>query len=358
MKRWRAIGSLAWIGVVVAITVSTQGVLAQKVITGQWGWVVARQIKTAAYTPGALDRGNSSGGVNTVNRTSKGNYVVHMPGISASGTALGVAHVSAMSSARRACIVGEWHAGGTEEVVYVRCFATNGAAADSRFTVNYLQASGVSGRLGYAWADRANYPGSYAASAHYQYDSMGGSITVDHTGTGRYRVTLPNLGAGAGVVLVSASSTPATCRFSSIAVSGPDKVVAVNCRNLAGALANTQFTITYLSGIGLKGPGYGHQAYVFAKHPTTTSYQPATTDRYSTSGQVPTIQRTGIGKYVVTLPGQNDGGAAQVTPETTGPARCVVNYIRDTSAPAQIGVGCYGGDGTGTDVPFTMEWAR
>ena len=176
--------------------------------------------------------------------------------------------------------------------------------------------------------------------------------------TGHYRVTLPNLRRAAGVALVSATLTPATCRFSSIAASGPDKVVAVNCRNLAGALANTQFTITYVSGIGLKGPGYGHQAYVFAKHPTTASYQPAAADRYSTSGQVPTVQRTGTGKYVVTLPGQKDGGAAQVTAETSGAARCVVNYIRDTSAPAQIGVGCYVGDGIGTDVPFTMEWAR
>ena len=358
MKRWRAIGSLAMIGAIVAITVSVQGVLALKVITGQWGWVVARQLKTAAYTPDALDRGNSSGGVNTVNRTSKGSYVVHMPGISASGTALGVALVSAMSSARRVCIVGEWDTGGTEEVVYVRCFAINGAAADARFTVSYLQASGVSGRLGYAWADKAGYPGSYSASAYYQYDSMGGSVTVDHTGTGHYRVTFPNLGASSGVVLVSASYTPATCRFSSITASGPDKVVAVSCRNLASALANTQFTIAYVSGIGLKGPGFGHQAYVFAKHPTTASYQPAAVDRYSTSGQVPTVQRSGAGKYVVTLPGQKDGGGAQVTAETGGAARCVVDYIRETSSPAQIGVGCYVGDGVGTDVPFTMEWAR
>jgi hypothetical protein len=326
VKRWRAIGSLAMVGVVVAISMSAQGVLGQKVITGQWGWVVAREPKAASYTPDALDQGNSSGGVNTVDRTSKGNYVVHMPGISASGTALGVALVSAMSSARRVCIVGEWDAGGTEEIVYVRCFAINGAAADSHFTVNYLQASGVSGRLGYAWADKANYPGSYSASAYYQYDSKG--------------------------------FAPRTCRFSSVAASGPDKVVAVSCRNLAGALVNAQFTIAYVSGIGLKGPGYGRQAYVFAKHPTTASYQPAAADRYSSSGQVPTIQRTGTGRYVVTLPGQKDGGAAQVTAETGGAARCVVNYIRYTSAPAQIGVGCYVGDGVGTDVAFTMEWAR
>jgi hypothetical protein len=349
---------MALIATFVPIAAPAQGVLAVNGTASQWGWVTAREPKTASYTPDASDRGNSSGGVNTVRRTSKGNYVIHMPGLAATGTARGMAHATAMSSARRVCVVDEWFAVGAEEVVHVRCYALNGSDGDSRFTVNFLQARGVSGRIAYAWANQPSAPGSYTPNGSYQYDSKGGSITVNHTGTGRYRVTLPHLGTSVGAVLVAAVGAPAICRFSAVATSGPDKAVTVVCRDLAGALANAQFTITYVSGTGLKGPGAKRQAYVFAKRPTTASYEPAAVDRYSTSGLVPNVQRTGTGKYVVTFPGQKDGGSAHATAVSGGAARCVINYIRNTSAPAQIGIGCYVGDGVGVDVPFTMVWGR
>jgi hypothetical protein len=283
---------------------------------------------------------------------------VHFPGIAAPSVRAGVALVSAMSSSHRVCIVSSWSRGTGEEQVSVNCYNLSGTPSDSRFTVNYLQEYGVPGHFAYAWIDTYVSLGTSTPHAASQYDGDGGTITVNHTGTGRYGVKLPNLASHAGVVLVSPTSFAATCRFSSTAPSGADVLVGVTCRNLAGSLKNTRFTIAYFSGSGLKGPGATHQAYVFGRHPTTATYEPAASDRYSTSGQVPTIQRTGTGKYVVTLPGQNDGGGAQATAMTDGSARCIINYIRTTSAPAQIGVGCYVGDGVQQDEPFSLAWAR
>src|SRR5262249_30518656 len=151
---------------------------------------------------------------------------------------------------------------------------------------------GVLGHFAYASIDSYVSLGSSTPSSASQYDGDGGTITVDHTGTGHYRVKLPNQGSHQGVVLVSPTSFAATCRFSSKAPSGSDLLVGVTCRNLAGSLKNNRFTISFVSGTALKGPGLSHQAYVFARQPTTAAYEPGTNDRYSTSGQVPTIQRT------------------------------------------------------------------
>src|SRR5262249_4366583 len=152
-----------------------------------WGWVVARHSTTAQYTPAATDRGNSSEGINTVSRTSKGNYVVHLPGLAAQGFNLGIAHVTAMGNTNRICIVGEWDSGGTEETILVRCYDLGGAAADSNFSANYFQAAGVSGRLAYAWAEDPTFPGQYTPNTNYNVDSQGGAVKVNHYATGYYR---------------------------------------------------------------------------------------------------------------------------------------------------------------------------
>lgn len=130
MRNWQTIRSIVLIGAVAAVAAPAHAVLAQKLVNAHWGWVVARNSTTGSYTPGPTDRGNSSGGVNTIERTSAGNYVVHMPGLAASSTALGIAHVTTMGNPSRNCIVGEWDSVGTEETVFVRCYALNGTPAD------------------------------------------------------------------------------------------------------------------------------------------------------------------------------------------------------------------------------------
>lgn len=358
MRSWQTIRSIVLIGAVAVIAAPAHAVLAQKVVRAQWGWVVARQSTTGHYTPATIDRGNSSGGVNTIERTSAGNYVVHMPGLAASGTQLGTANVTTMGNPNRNCIVGEWDSGGTEEVVFVRCYALNGAAADANFSASYFQAFGVTGRIGYAWAEDPTFPGQYTPNSNYSVDLQGGALTINHDATGHYIVTMPNLAAPGGNVQASDVFSLGTCRVASWQESGADEVFAVVCRNAGGVLANWPFTITYVDGTGLKGPGFPKQAYVFANKPATASYVPAQAIRYSTSGQAPVVQRLGVGTYVVVFPGQPIGGGAQVTTYQGGAARCIISSIRTSAPPAQIGVTCHGGGGAAKDTAFTIAWAR
>jgi hypothetical protein len=352
------IRSLVLIGALAVFAAPVHSALALKVINAQWGWVVARQSTASHYTPAAGDRGNSTGAVNTIDRTSAGHYIVHMPGLQASGTQLGTALVTTMGATNRSCIVGEWDSSGTEETVLVRCYALNGTAADSNFSANYFQAYGVQGRIGYAWAEDPTFPGQYTPNSNYTVNSKGGAVTVNHDATGHYIVTMAGLGAPGGNAQVSDVFSPGNCRISSWQQSGPDEVIDVICRTLAGVAANRSFAITYVDGTALKGPSFAHQAYAFANKPTTASYIPASADRYSTAGQAPKVQRLGTGTYVITFPGQSTGGGAQVTTYQGGAARCVISSIRTSGPPAQVGVSCVGGGGAAKDSAFTIAWAR
>jgi len=120
-----------------------------------WGWTVARHPSMSSYVPAAMDRGNSAGLVNTVERTSVGSYTVVMPGIS-NGEG-GDVQVSALSSSPRYCLVVEWFTGSAGHEadidVVVTCHRFNGTLIDSAFAVSYMARGYSSGTIGYAWAD-------------------------------------------------------------------------------------------------------------------------------------------------------------------------------------------------------------
>ena len=295
VKRWRAIGSLAVIGAILAVAASVQGVLAQKVITGQWGWVVARELKTASYTP---DPRRSRQLVRwREQRQANEQGQLRRPHAATRGERHGAWHgtrecdVERSARLRRRRLGLRRHGRGRLRPLLRHQRIGRGLPLHASTT---CRRDGVSGRLAYAWADTPNAAGSYPASGPYQYDSMGGTITVATPARDATASRLPNLAADdrgrAGQRLLRtgehagsrASRRPGRTR------SSPSSAATSLARSRM-----QRFTITYVSGTGLKGPGYGHQAYVFAKHPTTASYQPAAADRYSTSGQVPTVQRTG-----------------------------------------------------------------
>ena len=76
-----------------------------------WGWVTARKPTTASYTPAAKDQGNSSGGTNTVARSTAGRYVITFGGLDATNCSgngcLGTALATALSTLQRSCAVSE-----------------------------------------------------------------------------------------------------------------------------------------------------------------------------------------------------------------------------------------------------------
>jgi hypothetical protein len=98
------------------------------------GYVLADQPATDEYEPPAATQFNSSGETNTVERTGAGAYRVVLPGVGSSG---GHVQVTAYDTGSNECKVLSWGPSGDDQVVYVRCYTTAGAAADTKFTASF-----------------------------------------------------------------------------------------------------------------------------------------------------------------------------------------------------------------------------
>src|SRR5262249_46742565 len=124
---------------------------------------------------------------------------------------------------------------------------------------------------------------------------------------------------------------------------------------------DTQFTVGFVDHTGFKGQGRKHQAYLYASNATTSSYHPPMAYRFNTSGKASTVQHLGKGRYLVTLPGQPAGGAAEVSTRPANVADlglCQVRSIRTNPAPAQIGVACTDFDGTPKNEQFVLAFTH
>ena len=355
--------SVAWVlGIAACLaTLVPAGTSARSVeprLLGQqvWGWVVARHPSAADYTPAVKDRGNSSGGTNTVQRVGEGQYRVTFEGLGTPGGAL--IHISPLGTAARLCVIDDWGVSVSEDdyIVLVDCRNRHGSHADTAFVVNLLILFLVQDDLGYVVA---NEPGTTDYLPAIQYNSAQETNSVHRLGTGRWRVTFPGIGgsSGKGSVQVTASGVEGTvCRVTSWEAG---LVANVACRDHDGSLVDTSFHLGYMKGRGLKFPGDPNVAFLLADRPTTSSYTPTSGYRFSTAGIAPRVQRTSRGVYFVKLEGQPLGGSAQVSAYGGGSKRCVIASIRTSDKPQRIGVRCFTADGSAlADAKFTLTYAR
>ena len=347
---------------------ATRGVTSaqpQAVPADLWGWVVARQPSTIAYTPLAKDQGNSTGGTNTVERQSAGVYTVHYPGLVGAGET-GISLVSALTTQPRYCVVGSngGEVGGATTVV--SCFNAAGSPADTPFVVNRLIYQQPAGHAAYLF-DTHPSATDWTPAASDQFNSTNASNTVHRISTGRYQVNLLNLGTSHGNVQITTwgnatttagiVSTASACHTLGWAAFHSSLQVQIACRKRSGALADTYFFLYFSQSEGLKGPGVGPVAYLDANQPTTASYTPTAGRRWSSAAMPSHVTRSGVGRYLVTLPGMPLGGGAQVTPYGPGTAHCSISSIRG-STPQQVGVRCFKPSGAPVDSQFGLSYAR
>jgi hypothetical protein len=329
-----------------------------------WGYGVVRE-GSLSYTLAGKDGKNSAGTINSVERFSTGKYAVYLPSLDVGALNAGTALVTTLSTnAKHLCVVDDWgwHSPDPAEID-VACYNRSGVATDGTFSASLIDAQSLTGKAAYVWANDPTNPTTYVPDVSYQYNSTGATNTITRLSMGRYAVRLPGLATSRGNVQVAAkhvasSNVPAVCRVLSWGPSTTDLVVTVQCRNLSTAKADADFALFFSQGQGLKGSGHVPVAYLEANQPTTASYTPDPLRRFSSAGLAPHVTRSGVGRYLVTLPGMPRGGAAQVTPYGTGASFCVLSSIRKVGTPQQVGVHCFKTNGDPVDSEFGLSYQR
>ncbi|MCH7231358.1 hypothetical protein L0U85_10935 [Glycomyces sp. L485] len=314
------------------------------------------------YEPAPGYAYNSTGGVQ-VSRHGTGSYTVVFEGAApvrwANG---GVVHTSAYGSYSNAfCTVASWGPplfGGDDLLAHVRCFAPNGAPADTRFVANYTNAvfEGDDGRLAYFWTDRAIPVGERTLTHDYQFDSQGGPITYERISTGRYRFDMPDnpdLRAFPMVHVTAYNTSAVICQ-----IAWPDRW-EVRCVDHNGAPTDSRFTLTY----GVKVDLLGRTTSRFgstARYADTIHDDIINGDSYVSTGS-PGVHGTyqGTGKYQITFDGLGTGNGHALVNPVGGNASaagswpvgyCHVAYWWSYGGNENVGVRCYDFDGAAANL--------
>lgn len=322
-----------------------------------WAWVVARHPASLSYTPAAIDQGNSLGASNTVVHDAIGRYTVTLGSMGGSGAG-GIFQVGVLGAQPRFCAVYNWGPNGPDMQAAIRCHSSDGVPAESKIVVAFQDRNFDEGREAYFLADQPTAPG-YIPMAPYNYNSTNGGInSVTRQGVGRYYVQLDGLGSAKGSVQVSVHGDVHACRAQDWFAAATGEVVRVRCRDDMGQPVDSLFMLTFVQGQGLKGPHGTRSAYLWANRPTASSYHPDAHYRWSSAGTTPTVTRSAVGVYSVTLPGMPRGGAALVTATGSGTPRCIVGSIRTDASPQRVTVRCFSVAGAPHDASFTLTYLR
>lgn len=303
-------------------------------------------------------RSNPGGGAIEVVRSSTGSYRVRFSGLGTWLTSLdagGISHVQPYGASTHMCSVGGWFVIGSDLDINVFCHNSSGARQDTRFLVNFFVATGTGpGEYSYAWADHPT-TASYAPHPHWRWDADGGTASVSRSGRGSYRVFLPasadRLAVQSFFQVTAYGSGAVHCKPN--AILNGNGWIGVRCRNHAGNLVDSRFTISYAIDplmAGSLGVPYWSSAYV-----TVNSSGVATvawsTDYRGDDGA--SVSRLSAGRYYVILENSVAEGHAMVTAAQLNNVRCVVTaFSRWTWTLTYVEVRCHDIGGTATDTGF------
>jgi hypothetical protein len=329
--------------------------------TSVWGFV-ATNSATSSHEPDQFYSGNSARQApNKVVYLARGQYRVDFPGLGWEGG--GNVQVTALGTTSEKCKVGTWLAYFGTLQVYVLCFASNGAAADSLFTVTYHRRSTLPGiEGGYLAADQPS-ASNYTPSPALQWNSVGGDITIGHgNGPGVYYVKFPGQNFYGGTVQITALGWGSEyCKVGEWRDIGTvDQRVVVYCFNSSGQGTDTQFTAVLSKKSPNNTASYG---YVLADEPTTSNYvaSNASTRVYANGDRGPvSISRTGVGRYTVFFQGLNlpskEPTSVKVTGYGPGTDSCKVASFGSRNATALVA--CFTPAGTPVDAKFTATFLQ
>jgi secreted trypsin-like serine protease len=319
-------------------------------IPAQYGFVWGNQPTTASYTPSLAYQRNSTGGTNTITRSSAGVYTVSMPGL---GQPNGNVQVTAYGNTSHRCKVVYWVNSGTTLQTRVNCFTATGVPADTYFVAQYFRAgAGNPNQQAYLWA-QSGTAASYVASGFYSFNSRGGTNTVVRTGVGAYTANLPGFTLVGGNVAVTAyGGGTANCNVSSWSVS----TVAVRCFAPSGAAVDSQWTLRYTDKHVANQGGKG--AYLWANSPLSAAYAPSATYAFHSGGLTLGVNRLGVGSYRVNIPSiaASNKTSLMVTAYGSGANCKAASWVGNGAGGTYAYVRCFAANGAAVDSRFTASY--
>jgi hypothetical protein len=320
-------------------------------------WVWADQSgATAPYTPDPGYSYNSTGGIIHVVPLGTGAYRVDIANIY-HGQPDDV-QVSAYGG-NTYCSTYGWSFAATTIRANVRCFDASGAPANSLFTLLYQARTAPFGTAGKAiaflWADQPT-AASYTPDTNFQYNSTGGTDTVERLGTGYYRATLPGLTRSGGNAQVTAYRANASCKPLDWYNDTAATYVEIVCHNRRGALIDEEFDLAFALNVNpaLSKSG-SNGAYVWASRPHAASYVPKAVYNYNGFGTGRlTVVRNGTGSYRVSIPGTLTFNTSNVLVTGYGGSNGYCSVLSwETNS---IDVGCYDRRGNPRDDYFDVSF--
>ncbi|MGQ0647087.1 MAG: hypothetical protein ACT4P7_05920 [Gemmatimonadaceae bacterium] len=216
--------------------------VANGALPGRSGFAWANQPASALYIPSASYAYTSANDTIKIRRFAVGNYNVDLRLPRPIGGLPENYFVTAYGSPRTLCKVGSW--GSTASVL---CYVTTAAPIDVRYDVLLVEQGRPGRRLGFAWADQPS-SAAYFPSASYRRNTSGGSIHITRSAMGTYAVLFRVLqklpGATETVQVSSYGAGFSSCIVVSWGNVAPtDLRVNVECRNNAGALADSRYQV-------------------------------------------------------------------------------------------------------------------
>lgn len=352
----------------VAATVTAAAPASAAVTPAVVGYVWASSPSSASHTVPMWTSGghtyysyakNSGGGPITISRSGAGAYQVRFGGLGSlvSGGG-GVAHAEAYGSAARFCTVGSWYPSGADLLINVYCFGAGGARQDSYFVANFVEASGstlAADGVSYLWSDNPTSP-MYTPSSWYRYDASGGTPWVARDAPGLYAVKLPASAAQKETTFYQITAYTSAAVHCKVAAYLADGIARVQCRDAAGTLVDSRFTITWTIHNLLQQIAPTALATVGDTYPSGGPAPAITwTNDSSLSGSY-AVTRISPGRYEVFFPQIIDSsGHAVAYAIGYQHARCHVQYwIPSGTADMRVGVACSDPTGSPVNTPFMV----
>ncbi|MCA8974844.1 MAG: hypothetical protein KDC98_08980 [Planctomycetes bacterium] len=293
----------------------------------------------------------------SIHHLATGRYRVDLPNVAPRDSS--TAMVCAIDLLRGYASIDHWDGdgrGGTR--VYVDTYDPGGAPADRVFLLDYLT-DRPTREVAWATVEPVGQGTTITPRPELTHTASGLPVAVYRANGTRneFRVLIPAVLPEYGAVHATAMWGSHTAVVEFWRRSGAFLEVFVKLFDATGGPADDgAFVISYERG----GEHADRHAYLWAGSPTSASYTPSTTYSWNGDRADPTIVRSGVGLYAVTLPGLAPAGIergnVQVTTYGTQFRHTKIDGWFANGADLRINVRCFDAAGAAADAQFVLSY--